>query len=86
MFIHLGGDTLVSTKSIVMIINLENKNKSNIINEFLQTAQEENFIKKLEGDNLKSMIVTNKSVYLSPISSMTLKKRAEYIDNLGENR
>jgi hypothetical protein len=86
MFIHLGGDTLVRTKSIVMIINLENKDKSNIIHKFLQNAHEENLVQKMEGDNFKSMVVTNKSVYLSPISSVTLKKRAEYIDNLREIR
>lgn len=82
MFIHLGGDTLVSTKSIIIIINNENNCKKININEYLKKVQEKNKIKKLEGDNYKSIIITDKIVYVSPISSTTLKKRAEYIDSL----
>lgn len=82
MFMHLGGDTLVSTKSIIIILNNENNNKKNNSHEFLKKIQETNKIKKLEGNSYKSIVITDKMVYVSPISSTTLKKRAEYIDNL----
>lgn len=82
MFVHLGGDTLVSTKKIVIILNYENNNKANNIIEFTKKIQGKRTVKKLEGDNLKSIVVTDNIIYLSPISSMTLKKRAEYIDSL----
>ncbi len=82
MFIHLGGDTLVSTKNIVIIMNLENNAKSNITNEYLKKAEERKLISKLEGNVLKSVVVTEKTIYLSPISSTTLKKRAKFVDNL----
>jgi hypothetical protein len=81
MFVHLGGDTLVSTKKIVVILNYEDNGKVNI-HEFIKKIQGKRNIKKLEGDNHKSIVVTDDTIYLSPISSMTLKKRAEYIDSL----
>ena len=82
MFVHLGGDTLVSTKKIVIILNYENNTKGSNINEFIKKIQGKRNVKKLEGDNLKTIVVTDNTIYLSPISSMTLKKRAEYIDSL----
>jgi hypothetical protein len=82
MFVHLGGDTLVSTKKIIIILNYENNKKENNVNEYIKKIQGKRNVKKLEGDTLKSIIVTNNTIYLSPISSMTLKKRAEYINNL----
>jgi hypothetical protein len=82
MFVHLGGDTLVSTKEIVIILNYENNTKVNNVNEYVKKIQGKRTVKKLEGDNLKTIVVTDNTIYLSPISSMTLKKRAEYIDSL----
>ncbi|MCL6589725.1 MAG: DUF370 domain-containing protein [Firmicutes bacterium] len=83
MFIHLGGDTLVNANSIIAIINIENKVNSNINKEFFKTAQEEGFIRKINNEeNYNSMIITDRLVYLSPISSVTLKKRASFLDTL----
>lgn len=82
MFVHLGGDTLVSTKEIVIILNYENNIKADNVNEYIKKIQGKRTVKKLEGDNLKTIVVTDNTIYLSPISSMTLKKRAEYIDSL----
>ncbi len=81
MFIHLGGETLVDSKSIIAIINTENALGANSTKEFLKTAQEEGFVKKLNSE-FTSMVITDKTVYLSPISSLTLKKRAGFVDNL----
>jgi hypothetical protein len=83
MFIHLGGDTLVNANSIIAIINIENKLNNNINKEFFKTAQEEGFIRKInEDENHNSMIITDRLVYISPISSVTLKKRANFVDTL----
>jgi hypothetical protein len=82
MFVHLGGDTLVSTHKIIIILNYENSIKVNNYQEFIRKIQGKRTVKKLEGDNLKSIVITDDIIYLSPISSMTLKKRAEYIDSL----
>lgn len=85
MFLHLGKDVLVEIKDVISIINIE-KNKSNITSEFLETAKDEGFIKKIGIDEAKSLVITeikNRSIiFLSPISSSTLYKRAGFIDGI----
>jgi hypothetical protein len=82
MFLHLGGDTSTKLKNIIAIINSENALGSSTNREFLKTAEEEGFVQGIDKGNIKSIIITDKKVYLSPISSHTLKKRANFIDDL----
>lgn len=84
MFIHLGGDTLVNSKRITAILNAESVLRSNSSKDFLKTAQEEGFINNLNQEEYKSIVITDKSIYLSPISTLTLKKRANFVDSLHE--
>lgn len=86
MFIHLGGDVVISIKDIISIMDIESSNISNITKEFLKTAEDEGFIKKISEDEPKSFILSEKEnktvIYLSPISSVTLYKRASFIDEI----
>jgi hypothetical protein len=83
MFLHLGGNTLIKSSEVVAIINAENAMGATATKEFLKVAREEDFVAELEGGQFKSLVITDQKVYLSPISSLTLKKRAEFVDNLG---
>jgi extracellular matrix regulatory protein B len=74
MFLHLGGDTLVRTKKIIAIINMQNSSTSGLNKKYVKVSQEEGY---------KSKIFTDEAVYLSPISSLTLKKRVNFINKLG---
>lgn len=82
MFIHLGGDTLVSSKKIVAILNAEHTMGANTTKEFIKLETGKGSIIELDGDNYKSIIITDHYVYLSPISSLTLKKRAGFVAEL----
>ena len=86
MFIHLGGDIVISIKDVISIMDLESSNLSNTTKEFLVIAEDEGFIRKISDDDPKSFILTEKDnktiIYLSPISSVTLLKRASFIDNI----
>ncbi len=86
MFLHLGGDVVISLKDIISIMNTESSNKSSNTREFLKTAEDEGFIRKISEDEEKSFILTEKDkktiIYLSPISSVTLYKRAGFIDDI----
>ena len=77
MFIHLGGDTVVSKEEVIAILNMQLVNKSEINREFIELAEDDGFISSIaKKDAPKSFIITTKKVYLSPISSTTLKKRS----------
>lgn len=79
MFLHLGGDVMVLKKDIIAILDVKAK-QSLATNEFLEIAKDEDFIKKISSDEKeKSFIITNKEIYLSPISCNTLKKRSDGI-------
>ncbi|HQI17236.1 MAG TPA: DUF370 domain-containing protein [Bacillota bacterium] len=86
MFMHLGGDVVISLKDIISIMDIESSSTSSITKEFLKTAEDEGFIRKISEDEEKSVILTEKNkktiIYLSPISSVTLFKRAGFIKDI----
>jgi hypothetical protein len=76
MFLHLGGEVVVPLKEVITILDLETCKESTITNEFLKIVDEEGFTKDIADNKPKSCIITTRNVYLSPISSLTLAKRA----------
>lgn len=83
MFIHIGGDVVISSAEVVSINDLHTTS-SDATKEFLEVAKEEGFIRDISNGNPKSFIITSKHVYLSPISSLTIKKRANFLKSLSE--
>ena len=81
MFTHLGGDTLILTKEILSIINIEEPIDLKVREYILQLIKLGK-LKTTDYENYKSLVITEKQIYLSPISSLTLKKRADYVANL----
>lgn len=80
MFLHIGGDYIVSNKDIVAIIDMEKSTISKDTRNFLKISDEEGFIINVEKNEMpKSFVITqekNKSkVFLTPISTNTLYKR-----------
>lgn len=80
MYLHLGGDTVVNLKDVIAIMDLDVTTVSKISREFLAVAEEEGFIINVSDDLPKSYILTERDnesrIYISPISSATLLKRA----------
>ncbi|MBP2642331.1 MAG: hypothetical protein H6Q67_218 [Firmicutes bacterium] len=81
MFLHLGADTIVPLKNLITITDIKN-GQSPINSEFLNTMKEEKLIIDVSEGNAKSYVVTDTKVYLSAISSLTLKKRAQFITEI----
>lgn len=81
MFLHLGGDAVVNLNDVIAILDLDITSTSKITREFLGVAEEEGFVVNVSSEDLpKSFVIaeTNKKsrVFISPISSATLLKRA----------
>jgi ribosomal protein S8 len=83
VFLHIGGDEVISLKNIIAIMDMDTTTISKDTKEFLRIAEEEGFIESISQDLPKSFIITEvdkkSKIYLSPISSSTLQKRAGYI-------
>lgn len=89
MFLHLGGDVVIPLKNIIAIMDIETTTISKASKEFLKIAEEEGFIETISNDIPKSFIITENNkkskIYLSPISSVTLQKRTEFLNGISNN-
>ncbi|RHW40435.1 DUF370 domain-containing protein [Neobacillus notoginsengisoli] len=68
MYIHIGEDHMVRVKDIIAIIDKDSVAASGIRN----TGDSINLSK----GPIKSVVITEKNIYFSPLSSNTLKKRS----------
>lgn len=83
---HLGGDVVIPMKDVIAIFDIESSETSEVNKEFLDIAKDEGFIKNISDDLPKTFVLAELGhktmIFLSPISSSTLLKRAEYIQNI----
>lgn len=77
MFIHLGGNRMISVNEVIAILDATVKRSSFTSSPFFAHAQQHGWIEKISQDEIKSYVVTDYKIYASPISSLTLKKRAQ---------
>jgi len=88
MFLHLGENLVVPVKDIIGIFNIETSSYSSDTTQFLRMAEEDGFVERVNDSPPKSCIVAEVSkkskIYLSPISTSTLSKRTEMINNYSE--
>lgn len=86
MFLHIGGDVVIPIKNVIAILDIETTTISKDTKEFLTIAEEEGFIESISDDLPKTFIITESDkkskIYLSPISSITLQKRAGFIHEI----
>ncbi len=77
MFLHLGSDVVVSLRDVVAILDVRTRETSRATDEYLQLADSERRAVDISGGSPKSFVVTSTGLLYSPISSLTLLKRAE---------
>ncbi|MBR5452222.1 MAG: DUF370 domain-containing protein [Clostridia bacterium] len=86
MYLHLGQSTLVKTKDIIGIFDLDTATVAKPTRDFLSKAEKEGRVINVTYELPKSFIVCNDDneikVYISQLSSTTLLKRAGSIDFL----
>jgi hypothetical protein len=75
LYIHLGDNFVVPSKEVVMILDRQSSQASSIVKEFIE-KQQKNIVQLANGE-AKSVVVTIDKIYFSPLSSSTLKKRAQ---------
>ncbi len=77
MYLHLGADCMVKNSDIIAIFNLHHP-QSQVYNDYVQKYQDKyEIVDATGGEECYSVIVTPSTMYLSAISSVTLKKRVE---------
>jgi extracellular matrix regulatory protein B len=67
---------MISAREVIAIIDATPKKAAFSEYPFLQHAEQDGWIEKIEDGVTKSFVITDYKIYASPISSLTLKKRA----------
>ena len=76
MYIHLGNNHIISAQNVIAILNMEPP-LSEDLKDIIDSAKlDKKLINISEKGKEKALIVCDNKVYLSPISSTTLYKRA----------
>ncbi len=85
MYLHLGSDTVVNTKNIISVLDLESTSVSKYSREFLKIAQEEGFVRNVSDELPKSIVICEEGgqsvVYITNISTKALSGRIKKREN-----
>jgi hypothetical protein len=79
MFIHLGGEKIIRATEVIAIFDISIEDSSKISKKFVQYAVKSKNIERIGEEDPKSIVVAKGKIYYSPISSTTLKKRANQL-------
>ncbi|PLS15798.1 DUF370 domain-containing protein [Bacillus sp. M6-12] len=75
MYLHVGEDILIKTDDIIAILDKQLFDQSPITEDFLKQREEISI--NLAKRSIKSVVITDKHIYYTPLSSGTLKKRSQ---------
>ena len=83
MYLHLDANTVIRTREIVAILDIENSSVSRITREFVAAARDRGVITYLTGTELpKSFLLCQSGgvgrVYVSHLAPSTLRRRVEH--------
>lgn len=87
MYLHLGQDTVVKLSEVVAIFDLENASIAKATKRYLAQAQKQGLVVNVSTELPKSFVVCvdekgKNTVYISQISSATLKKRTNFVKEI----
>lgn len=78
MYLHLGNKTVINSKEIIGIFDLDTATVSKRTREFLnKNEKKNNIILVSEEIPLSFVVCDNKKIYFSPVLGSTLNKRTE---------
>lgn len=84
MFIHIGDDQVIRSEEVVAIIDLQLVSSSVINEEMLFNQRKKKNVEEPSSDDAKSLVITKDRIYHSPLSVLTLKKRASMISTISK--
>lgn len=75
MYIFLGGDTVISTKDIIGIFDMDTSTVNKATRDYLSIAEKNKKIIYVNYELPKSFIVCSDKIYVCPLNTATLLKR-----------
>ena len=77
MYLHIGEDTLIKDKEIIGIFDKDTSTVNKATRDYLKKAETDKRVIYVNYDLPKCFVVTDDKVYVSPINTGTLNKRAK---------
>ena len=77
MYLHIGEDVLVKDSEIIGIFDMDTSTVNKATRDYLKKAQADRRVIYVNYDLPKCFVVTDDKVYVSPINTGTLNKRAK---------
>ena len=77
MYLHIGEDTIIKDRDIIGIFDMDTSTVNKATRDYLKKAEQEKRVVYVNYDLPKCFVVTNKKIYISPINTATLNKRAK---------
>ena len=77
MYLHIGEDTVIRDREIIGIFDMDTSTVNKATRDYLKKAEQEKRVVYVNYDLPKCFVVTNKKIYISPINTATLNKRAK---------
>lgn len=78
MYINIGEDFVLKTEDITGIFDMDKTTVNKATRDFLAKAQKENRVVLTSYELPKSFIVAKDKIYISPLNTSTLLKRADW--------
>ena len=80
MYLHLGSDTVVNTKNVIAILDLESTSQSQNTRDFLKIVEEEGVVRNVSDEIPKTFVLCEidgqSVIYITNISSKALAGRS----------
>lgn len=77
MYLHIGEDTVIRDRDIIGIFDMDTSTVNKATRDYLKKAEQEKRVIYVNYDLPKCFVVTDKKVFISPINTSTLSKRAK---------
>lgn len=77
MYLHLGENTLVKDTEIIGIFDIDTSTVNKATRDYLTKAEKDKKVIYVNYDLPKSFVVTDNNIFVSPINTSTLNKRAK---------
>lgn len=77
MYVHIGGNTVVCTKDIIGIFDMDTSTVAKATRKFLSRAEYLEKIYYVNYELPKSYVLTKDRIYISPLNVSTLMKRCK---------
>ena len=75
MYLHLGSDTVINTKDILGIFDMDTSTVNKATRDYLSYAEKNKKVIYVNYELPKSFVVCNDKIYVCPLNTITLQKR-----------